>query len=229
MLLENFSKESIEEGFKKIKQIKTLVRERLIDKVDYGISPFCGDKPSLYKSGAEKIMLIFGITSQYQLIDIEKDYEKGLISYIVKCTLYQNNIIIADGLGASNTREAKNEKKNPFSISNTVLKIAKKRAMVDAVLIATGLSDMFTQDIEDMVFEEPKAKSKQEPKREAEILTISVKQAKRLFAIAKDENVLREIINKFGYSSTKDIKINDYEKINKDLEARMLHNPTKTQ
>ena len=94
MLLENFSKESIEEGFKKIKQIKTLVRERLIDKVDYGISPFWGDKPSLYKSGAEKIMLIFGITSQYQLIDIEKDYEKGLISYIVKCTLYQNNIII---------------------------------------------------------------------------------------------------------------------------------------
>nr|WP_314639736.1 hypothetical protein [uncultured Olsenella sp.] len=32
---------------------------------------------------------------------------------------------------------------------NTVLKMAKKRALVDATLTATGCSDMFTQDVED--------------------------------------------------------------------------------
>lgn len=40
---------------------------------------------------------------------------------------------------------------------NTVLKIAKKRAYVDGVLSATGASDIFTQDIEDMNPEDVKA------------------------------------------------------------------------
>jgi len=38
---------------------------------------------------------------------------------------------------------------------NTVLKMAKKRALVDAVLTATAASDLFTQDIEDMDFGGP--------------------------------------------------------------------------
>lgn len=39
---------------------------------------------------------------------------------------------------------------NPADYYNTVLKMAKKRAMVDAVLTATAASDCFNQDIEDM-------------------------------------------------------------------------------
>jgi hypothetical protein len=35
-------------------------------------------------------------------------------------------------------------------VYNTVLKIAKKRAYVDAILTVTGASDIFTQDVEDM-------------------------------------------------------------------------------
>lgn len=42
------------------------------------------------------------------------------------------------------------EHDNPADYYNTVLKMAKKRAFVDAVLTATGASDIFTQDIEDM-------------------------------------------------------------------------------
>jgi|Deesub1362A_J573_1020465.scaffolds.fasta_scaffold00107_40 hypothetical protein len=38
-----------------------------------------------------------------------------------------------------------------YSQVNTILKIAKKRAMVDAVLSAGRLSELFTQDLEDMV------------------------------------------------------------------------------
>lgn len=40
---------------------------------------------------------------------------------------------------------------------NTVLKMAKKRAMVDAVLNATGASDMFTQDAEDFRHDDQQA------------------------------------------------------------------------
>lgn len=38
---------------------------------------------------------------------------------------------------------------------NTVLKMAKKRAHVDAILTATAASDLFTQDLEDLVPDEP--------------------------------------------------------------------------
>jgi hypothetical protein len=39
---------------------------------------------------------------------------------------------------------------NPSDVRNTILKMAKKRAMVDAVLTVTAASDIFTQDIEDL-------------------------------------------------------------------------------
>lgn len=46
--------------------------------------------------------------------------------------------------------DAKIEHDNPADYYNTVLKMAKKRAFVDAILTTTGASDIFTQDIEDM-------------------------------------------------------------------------------
>ena len=49
------------------------------------------------------------------------------------------------------TASEKVEHDNPADYYNTVLKMAKKRAHVDAVLTATAASDIFTQDVEDMV------------------------------------------------------------------------------
>lgn len=43
------------------------------------------------------------------------------------------------------------EHDNPADYFNTILKMAKKRAFVDAILTATAASDIFTQDVEDMV------------------------------------------------------------------------------
>lgn len=39
---------------------------------------------------------------------------------------------------------------DPADLANTILKMAKKRALVDGVLTATAASDCFTQDIEDL-------------------------------------------------------------------------------
>ncbi len=39
---------------------------------------------------------------------------------------------------------------NPADLANTILKMAKKRALVDGILTVCGASDIFTQDIEDM-------------------------------------------------------------------------------
>lgn len=46
--------------------------------------------------------------------------------------------------------EVQQVRTNPADLANTVLKMAKKRAMVDLCLTSTGCSDIFTQDIEDM-------------------------------------------------------------------------------
>ena len=51
--------------------------------------------------------------------------------------------------------------------------------------------------------------------------TISEAQAKRMFAIAKDVNVVKEVISKFGYNSSKEIQIKDYQKIIQELETKI--------
>jgi len=56
-----------------------------------------------------------------------------------------------DGKWYIATAGEKVEHDNPADVYNTVLKMAKKRAMVDAVLTCTAASDIFTQDIEELV------------------------------------------------------------------------------
>src|SRR5574342_426711 len=73
----------------------------------------------------------------------------------------KSNIIGGRGFGVKKIENAwmivrysdqKVEHGNPADFYNTCLKMAKKRAFVDAVITATGGSDIFTQDVED--FEE---------------------------------------------------------------------------
>lgn len=49
-----------------------------------------------------------------------------------------------------NVEQKKQVRTNPADVANTILKMAKKRAQVDAVITVTAASDIFTQDIEDM-------------------------------------------------------------------------------
>lgn len=60
-----------------------------------------------------------------------------------------------DGKWFISIKGTKVEHDNPADHYNTVLKIAKKRAMVDATITATACSDIFTQDIEDLTDNEP--------------------------------------------------------------------------
>lgn len=56
-----------------------------------------------------------------------------------------------DGVWMIVRQGEKIEHDNPADVYNTVLKMAKKRAMVDAVLTCTAASDIFTQDVEELV------------------------------------------------------------------------------
>ena len=143
----------------KIHNFQQVIQQAVKPGHDYGIIPGT-DKPSLLKPGAEKIVMMMGLSSRYEIMDKVEDYDKGFFSYNVRCTLSRNGYDICEGVGNCNSRESKYDKADPYSIANTILKMGKKRAYVDAALSVASLSDIFTQDIDDDDMEELRIKGK---------------------------------------------------------------------
>lgn len=132
----------------------------LIAGVDFGIIPNC-KKPTLLKSGAEKILNYLGLIARTEVTNRVEDYNVGFFSYETKVYLIDyNGVVKGEGIGITNTREGKYAKSNGYAVQNTVLKMAKKRALVDAALNVGNLSARFTQDVEDMNIEPDNAGGK---------------------------------------------------------------------
>lgn len=76
----------------------------------------------------------------------------GLYSYTVKVEIVRQDTgeIVGEGIGVCSTLEAKYVDR-PRECQNTALKMATKRAQVDATLRTFGLSDEFTQDLDDII------------------------------------------------------------------------------
>lgn len=185
--------------------IQHVMREVMAEGEHYGTIPGCGEKKSLLKPGAEKLMLTFRLAND---VDVDMiDLFGGHKEYRVKVTLYApTGQRLGTGIGSCSTMEGKYrfrvgpteltnkpvpkaywdirkenptraqdmlggkgfttkkdetgnwmiarqgervEHDNPADYYNTVLKMAKKRGLVDAVLTSTAASDIFTQDIEE--------------------------------------------------------------------------------
>ncbi len=157
--------QNVTKSIQNIVSFQQIVKSQLKKDIDFGIISGT-KKPTLLKPGAEKLLMILGLRSVYDVVDKQEDFDKGFFAYTVKASLYKENSLITEGLGAANTKETryrKNEYDNnrkkqwdgisyqdPFTLQNTVLKMAKKRAQVDAALTVGSLSEVFTQDIEDM-------------------------------------------------------------------------------
>ena len=141
---------TLNEARQRISMLQEFVKEMMIPGQDYGFIPNC-DKPSLYKAGAEKLCDIFGFSKHIEVLNRIEDWNKGLFHYEVKATLInkRSGLIEAEGVGCCNNKEKKYINSPPYSIVNTILKMAKKRAFVDAVLSATRSSGLFSQDLED--------------------------------------------------------------------------------
>lgn len=186
-LIETTDINKITETLKKVSIMQSTIKGLLKEGHDFGLIPGCGDKPTLYKPGAEKILMAFGLTSEYELVERTESFEGiGFFAYTVKCKLSHNGAKITEGLGHANTKEPKwaykwvYENKIPDGFkkedlpkkenksrtgstyftyridedangkANTILKMAKKRAQIDAVLTVASLSELFTQDLEDL-------------------------------------------------------------------------------
>lgn len=187
----------------------------LIAGVDYGIIPNC-KKPTLLKSGAEKILNYLGLIARTEISNRVEDYNIGFFSYEAKVYLIDyNGVVKGEGIGITNTREGKYAKTNGYAVQNTVLKMAKKRALVDAALNVGNLSARFTQDVEDMNIESDNVggKNPDELKSDGKQKTdrpVTQKQLKYLETLMSQHNTSAETMSKYTMNAW---GVEDYKKI----------------
>lgn len=160
--------------------ISKTIKAALVNGIDndYAVIPGTG-KPSLLQPGARKICLLFGLVPFYEVQYQNADYDKvftvtmtgtkkltgekytktteslGTFNYVIRCILKDsNNRIISTGIGQCTNKE----KGKTDMAENSVLKLAKKRALIDAVLGIADMSSAFTQDLEDKLEQQKSSK-----------------------------------------------------------------------
>lgn len=74
-----------------VRQLMALVRkvkdDLLIPKIDFGVIPGTGDKPTLLLPGMEKLMRTLHAVPVYIPVHVVRDYDKGLFHYEYECQL----------------------------------------------------------------------------------------------------------------------------------------------
>lgn len=157
---------SLEEVENRIHMLDQFIKKHMKKGEDYGEIPGIS-KPTLLKPGAEKLCDVYGFSKMVEVKSRVEDWEKGFFHYEVEVTLInkKNNILEAQGVGSCNSKERKYRYQDSYTIVNTILKMAKKRALIDAVLSATRSSGIFTQDVEDMELQEEIVKPSSEKQR----------------------------------------------------------------
>lgn len=191
--------------------------------VDFGVIPKT-KSPSLYKSGAEKVCLAFGLMKRFTVENaIEQGGKEPFFFYRVRCDLIKvaqdgTEYIFSNGHGSANTGEKRNGLNGAYDAANSSLKMAEKRSLVAAAISLANISDLFSQDMENESFMTQANDLTETMKPESKLTS---KQITRLFAIGSDAGLTaKEVKDKIvaaGFSSTKDIKQKDYEAVCKLL------------
>lgn len=215
--------------------IQDVMQKVMIRDVHYGAIPGCGEKPTLLKAGAEKILMTFRLCPEIVVEDLS---DADIVRYRVTANIKTaDGSFVGSGIGECSSGEDKYKWRAPVcpeeydetpedrrrekwskgwgskpaykkqqirtnkeDIANTVLKMAKKRALVDATLTTTAASDCFSQDYEDMpeeirdefVSDEPVVKKPEQPKQQKQSTNgkpVSPAQLKAVRAIAYKLNI----------------------------------------
>jgi hypothetical protein len=164
---------------------------------DFGVIPGT-KKRCLFKQGAEKLQRLFQLGCRFKLVDklIEREANFAMFTYKAEIYSLRNpDVVIAECDGTVNSQEVKYKERTEwktvgkrkdgsdiresqkvetpiFDVMNTLMKMAQKRAMIGATLLATGASEYFTQDMLDeddvpQTTENKAAESKPEEKPQA--------------------------------------------------------------
>jgi hypothetical protein len=117
------------------KDIKNVIDNLLLAEIDYYKSE-ATHKLVLTKAGAEKFLHLINTKGvSYSLISNNDNV------YIIKATIEENSGRLGESYGIATIQEFENH--------NTTIKLAQKRALVGAVINFFGMSEFFTQDLDD--------------------------------------------------------------------------------
>jgi hypothetical protein len=164
--------------------IQEVMKAVMKDGHHYGQIPGAGNKPVLFKAGAEKLLFTFRLSADPEIEDLSTG---DGIRYRVRCKVCdRTGAYLGAGVGECSSDEEKYRwraavckeeydetpedrrrmkyakrrdggtyriaqvRTTPADLANTILKMAKKRAQIDAALTVTAASDIFAQDLEDL-------------------------------------------------------------------------------
>ncbi len=162
-----------------IRIIQEVMREAMKEGVHYGRIPGTRGGPSLWKAGAELILATFRLGTEPSIEETGDGYRVSVRVFHVpsgktigygmgSCSWGEEKYAWRaarpgeyEALEAQGRHEdqrikyerngtTKQVRTNPCDMQNTVLKMAVKRARVDACLTCTAASDVFDQDLEDL-------------------------------------------------------------------------------
>lgn len=159
--------QGLSEYSEKRKVFRDWLLDQLIEGVHYGFPPYCEPsynnegklkaggkwvgpeqwraKPSFYQAGADFVIDLMGLRSEFAAdLGAWEMLGKPSGKMVYKCQLFSrsNNSLIGEGIGARTLGDKGGD-------LNNGVKMACKCAKVAAVLNTYGLTDLFTQDIED--------------------------------------------------------------------------------
>lgn len=142
----NQLKENLKQAAKIQQLLDKFIKENLKEGVDYGFAYDKAKKYTLLKPGAEKVCLLFNMDASYELDKeimalLPEAKAKDTICFVCNLRNRKTGNLVGQGRGSATISETYGQK-----VNNTI-KIAQKRAKIDAVLNTAGLSDRFTQDM----------------------------------------------------------------------------------
>ena len=203
------------------------IKEALVEGVDWGkihtfgrskcsqgkncTNPHHFSKPVMFKSGAEKIAGMLGLSACFpDLPELEKSVRDGmeLKTLLLHCELVNGaGVPLAMGAGARSLQTDSGD-------VNKALKMCLKSAQIDATL-RLGLSEVFTQDLDDMP---PKEDSDSDP-----VYRVTVTQLRKLAARMAgydldSERVLKYCRQKWGIQALEDLRYEQFQELDAKLE-----------
>jgi hypothetical protein len=147
---------SLKQVADRVNIVHQILEKVMLKGTHFGTVPGCGNRMVLLKPGADVLAMTFRLVPQFQVTKTE--LENGHREFDVTCSMYSSDgTLLGQGVGSCSTMEKKYRYRNVdgkrienddiADVYNTVLKMAKKRAHIDATLTVTGAGDLFTQDL----------------------------------------------------------------------------------
>lgn len=181
--------------------------------------------PSLTQAGAQKISNLYGFLPIQERVTAIEDYKEPFFMYGYKCSLCKivdgQVYTLATAYGNANSKESRNGRKGAFDATQNCDAMAQKRAFVRAIIQISGISDLFTYDMDNDNFNRDVENLEFDTSNPNDKITTPM--AKRLFAIAKTYGMSNVELkawlkDKFGLESTKDITQKQYDDVVAELQ-----------